>query len=249
MRHGSVLLLLLWLLTGCLGPGVRHVVQPGQTLYRISKTYQVPVDKIMAYNRIKDPARIRSGDALWIPGVTHTRTVSVVPVQKTPAQARPRSVAPSQNTSSVATASVAKKQTTAPAVKPAPSAAPAQKGQLQWPVQGRIVKSFGVQNKIRSKGIVIAAKVGTPVRSAAAGQVIYSGSGIQGYGHLVIIKHARDLYTVYGYNQTNLVKAGSYVNSGQKVALSGVVPSGEYGAVHFEVRQGNKAVNPAFYLP
>lgn len=244
MRFFCLMLFTLWLLSGCSPPGVRHVVQPGQTLYRISKTYQVPAEKIVAYNRIKDPAKIKAGQSLLIPGAKSTRTVSVVPVKKKPVVAKKKSTrAPTKKKQTVAKVKPAttKKRSTA-AVK-------ARKGMLGWPVKGRVVKAFGVKKQVRNKGIEIATKVGTTVRCAGAGKVIYSGSGIKGYGHLVIVKHSNDLYTVYGYNQRNLVKTGTYVNAGQKIALSGVVPSGDYGGLHFEVRQGNKAVNPAFYLP
>ncbi|MCD6526393.1 MAG: M23 family metallopeptidase [Desulfuromonas sp.] len=244
MRLFCLMLFTLWFVSGCSPPGVRHIVQPGQTLYRISKTYQVPAEKIIAYNHIKNPAQIRVGEALLIPGATSTRTVPVVPpAQRTlTVQKKSTRLPPKKTKKIVKSKPVVKKRTSSVAVKP-------RKGALNWPVRGKVVKSFGVKNNVRNKGIEIAIKVGSPVRCAGAGQVIYSGSGIKGYGHLVIIKHSHDLYTVYGYNQANLVKSGTYVSGGQKIALSGVVPSGDYGGLHFEVRQGNKAVNPAFYLP
>ncbi|WP_225911698.1 murein hydrolase activator EnvC family protein [Desulfuromonas versatilis] len=100
-----------------------------------------------------------------------------------------------------------------------------------------------------SKGIEIAAAPGSAVQSSAAGQVIYSGNGVKGFGNLIILKHDDSFYTVYGYNQSNLVKAGTFVGQGQKIALSGRPPSGGNPRLHFEIRHGKQAVDPIFYLP
>ncbi|WP_321531642.1 peptidoglycan DD-metalloendopeptidase family protein [uncultured Desulfuromonas sp.] len=250
MRVIALTLLTLITLVACAISGVNHVVQPGQTLYRISKTYGVSADKIAAYNHVKDPTQIKAGESLWIPGVRHTRTVAVVPgtahttsQKSTPKVVRKKKVTPAKT--------VKKKKTPTKTTQPARNAphVAAKKGLLDWPVRGRVLQTYGVKNGERSKGIVIAASAGTPVRCAAAGQVIYSGSGIKGYGHLLIVKHSDNLYTVYGHNRSTLVKTGAFVNKGQTIALSGRVPSLGQGGVHFEVRQGNQAVNPAFYLP
>ena len=85
--------------------------------------------------------------------------------------------------------------------------------------------------------------------AAAAGKVIYSGDGVSGYGHLIILQHRDDLFTVYGFNQSNRVRQGDYVGQGEKIALSGTPPSGGSARLHFEVRQGKQAVDPLLYLP
>ncbi len=252
MRFIAMILLAQITLVACATSGVNHVVQPGQTLYRISKTYGVSADKIAAYNHIKDPTQIKAGESLWIPGVRHTRTVAVVPGPSYTKRTTPQKSAPTTTRKKTVTPkTVAKKKTPSKATQSAPqqSSVRARKGLLDWPVRGAVLQSYGVKNGERSKGIVIAAAEGTPVLCAAAGQVIYSGSGIQGYGHLLIVKHSDNLYTVYGHNRSTLVKSGAFVNKGQKIALSGRVPSLGRGGVHFEVRQGNQAVDPAFYLP
>ena len=122
------------------------------------------------------------------------------------------------------------------------------RGKLAWPVRGKIVKKFNLSGRTPSKGIDIAASVGSPVVSAAAGKVIYSGNGISGFGHVVIIEHDNSLYTVYGYNKKLLTHSGLYVSSGQKIALVGTHHSSGKGRFHFEVWKNKKAVNPAFYL-
>jgi lipoprotein NlpD len=121
---------------------------------------------------------------------------------------------------------------------------------LQWPLRGKIVRSFTKKAKAgRGRGIEIAARSGTPVVAAEAGKVIYSGAGVSGYAFLVILQHENDLFTVYGFNRKNLVKQGDFVSRGERIALSGTPPSGGQPRLHFEVRKGKVAVNPISYLP
>lgn len=99
------------------------------------------------------------------------------------------------------------------------------------------------------RGIEIAAQPGTAVLAAEAGRVIYSGDGVSGYGHLVILQHDNQLFTVYGFNQRNLVNQGAFVSRGDRIALSGTPPAGGQPRLHFEVRSGKEPVNPQLYLP
>ena len=85
--------------------------------------------------------------------------------------------------------------------------------------------------------------------AAASGKVIYSGNAIPGYGNLVILEHSDSYFSVYGYNQKNLVKMDDFVGQGDEIALSGVPPSGQSARLHFEIRKGKAAVNPILYLP
>jgi lipoprotein NlpD len=123
-----------------------------------------------------------------------------------------------------------------------------QKGVFDWPLRGAIHRTFGDKNG-NHKGIEIRAPEGTPVLAAAAGRVIYSDTGIRGFGHLVILQHDDDYFTIYGYNRSNLVSSGAYVSRGQKIALSGVPASGGPPRLHFELRRGKTPVNPILYLP
>ncbi len=241
-------LLFLFLLFGvcsCSARGVQHVVLPGQTMYRISKAYGVSVKDIARYNYIRNASQIKAGDTLWIPGVEHRKTVSIVPP---PASSRP-ATRPVPKVSSARTSSSPVKRY--PSVKPKPKAKTkspvnrARRESFEWPVRGQIVKGFRSGNK---KGIEIAVPAGTTVYSSAAGQVIYSSNDISGYGSLIIIKHNNDVYTVYGYNKKALVQAGGFVGKKEKIAISGVPPGGQQGRLHFEVREGKTDVNPTLYL-
>ena len=131
-------------------------------------------------------------------------------------------------------------------VPPVPSATRNFDGvRFSWPVGGRVVQPFdGVSNK----GLLLAGKVGDAVLAAADGRVIFSGQGPRGYGNLIIIKHSNEMLSVYAHNRSLAVKEGQQVTRGQKIAELGDAGNGQ-PALHFEVRQGGKPVDPAGVLP
>ena len=245
-----ILLMAIVLLAAC-HRGVYHTVEPGQTLFRISRTYGVDSDYLARINNISDPSQIRAGTRLFIPGAERQRTVAVVTPQST-STTQPRS-SPSPRTSS-APSSVPVPQppprTTTPPVPSPPVTATAPQKKFHWPLEGRILRQFSASAQAGAgRGIEIAAQPGTAVHAAEAGRVIYSGDGVSGYGHLVILQHDDQLFTVYGFNQRNLVSQGAFVSRGEKIALSGTPPSGGESRLHFEVRSGKEPVNPQLYLP
>ena len=100
------------------------------------------------------------------------------------------------------------------------------------------------------KGVDIAGDMGEPVRAAAAGRVVYSGSGLIGYGNLIIIKHNEHYLSAYGYNRMLLVKEGDEVTRGQEIAEMGVASTATKDIkLHFEIRRDGEPVNPLNYLP
>ena len=113
-----------------------------------------------------------------------------------------------------------------------------------WPTEGKVLGGFD-QGK---KGIDIAGKNGQPVLAAAAGKVMYAGSGIRGYGNLVIVKHTNNLLSAYAHNKVILVKEGQVVSKGQKIAEMGNSDSDSI-KLHFEIRQQGKPVDPSKFLP
>ncbi|MCK5799255.1 MAG: peptidoglycan DD-metalloendopeptidase family protein [Deltaproteobacteria bacterium] len=120
---------------------------------------------------------------------------------------------------------------------------------LRWPVPaGRLTSTFGRRGKRVHEGIDIAAPEGTPVLAAADGTVIYAGSGIKGYGNLVILRHTKRLVTVYAHNRRNLVHDGQHVSAGDTIAEVGKTGRATGFHVHFEVRAGEKAVDPLRYV-
>ena len=100
----------------------------------------------------------------------------------------------------------------------------------------------------KSKGLAIAGKPGDPVYAAADGRVVYAGSGLRGYGNLVILKHNATYLTAYAHNQTLLVKEDQAVRRGQKIAEMGSSDA-ERVMLHFEIRKQGKPVDPAKLLP
>jgi lipoprotein NlpD len=268
--HGAVrqvLLILAFMLlaVGCAGQGVYHQVAPGQTLYRISKTYAVDEAYLARINGIADPSQLRVGTRIYIPGAFNTK---YVPATVQPTSARPKPVTPPvARALKTPSSERSKAAPTPPPAPPAPGkkeenppkysinalSTPKTNSQqtlkLHWPLRGKILLAFGDAGQGGGKGLEIAARDGSPVSAAAAGKVIYSGDGVQGYGHLMILQHENDTFTVYGFNRKNYVKQGQFVSQGEKIASSGRPPSGGSGRLHFEVRIGKKAVDPILYLP
>lgn len=262
MRVDKCLIIILagFLLYGCAAPrGVYHTVQKGQTVYQIARSYQVEPEYLIRINRISDPARLAIGERLFIPGATRsvfvpatvTATKPPDPVVPSPVPSRPPEPKPAVRKPAPAQPS---KRTVHADTRPAPrkevSSTTLGKGSFHWPVKGEVIKKFSPGSGSKaSNGIEIATRAGSGVLSSAAGKVIYSGNGIAGYGNLVIIEHDESFYSVYGFNQKNLVETGSFVSQGQKIALSGIPPSGGVPRLYFEIRNGKVPRDPIFYLP
>lgn len=113
-----------------------------------------------------------------------------------------------------------------------------------WPAQGRIIGRYSIGE---NQGINIAGRYGESIRAAAGGIVVYSGAGVRGYGNLVIIKHNESYLSAYAFNKRILVKEGSRVRTGQKIAEMGHTDAGRV-MLHFEIRRNGKPVNPLQYL-
>jgi lipoprotein NlpD len=114
-----------------------------------------------------------------------------------------------------------------------------------WPVHGKMLGAF---SESTNKGIDIAAKTGDPVIATASGKVVYSGSGLRGYGKLIVIKHNATYFSAYAHNNEILVKEGQLVVKGQKIAEVGSTDA-DQPMLHFEIRKQGKPVDPLKYLP
>lgn len=118
-------------------------------------------------------------------------------------------------------------------------------GQWMWPAKGTVIARFS-QTQGR-KGIDITAARGSPVKATLDGRVAYAGSGLRGYGNLLIIKHNNDYLSAYAHNNKLLVKEGDNVKAGQKIAEMGSTDTDRV-KLHFEIRKAGKPVNPESYL-
>jgi murein DD-endopeptidase MepM/ murein hydrolase activator NlpD len=199
--------------------GVYHVVERHQTLYRICKTYQVDMEKVASVNDIFDPSKIEVGQRIFIPGARRVLEVDVV-------------------IDDVVTESGEREQDKPERPRP----------DFSWPVKGRLSDFFEDAEEKRHQGVDIVSPLGTPIKAAGSGKVIYSGNTIRGYGNLVILRHPEDYVTVYAHNQVNLVEEGMWVERGQVIGKVGKTGRATGYHLHFEIRKNNRAVDPLPYL-
>ena len=241
-----------------------YTVRPGDTLVRVALDNGQNWRDVARWNKLENPNIIEVGQVLRVvpPGVDPTvaaaRAVTTPRVETRPLErpAAPAASPPASGAASGAPAPVAPASAgsagaaTAPASEaaPAPSAAP-RDGEDElvwmWPASGAVIVQF---DETRSKGLSIAGKAGDPVVAAADGRVVYAGSGLRGYGNLVIVKHNNTYLTAYAHNQTLLVKEDQVVRRGQRIAEMGSTDA-ETVKLHFEIRRQGKPVDPAKLLP
>ena len=142
---------------------------------------------------------------------------------------------------------------TAPVTLPAPTAMnppavprePDEDLNWIWPAAGPLLTGF---DEVKSKGLAISGKAGDPIVAAADGRVVYAGSGLRGYGNLVIVKHNNTYLTAYAHNRALLVKEDQVVRRGQKIAEMGSSDADQV-KLHFEIRRQGKPIDPARLLP
>jgi lipoprotein NlpD len=203
-----------------------HVVRAGETLYTIAWRHGVDYRLLAQWNNLRDPDFIVAG-----------QTLRLTP----PASSAARAGA-SRPTSSTPTASTSRSRSAPPV--PAPPMLPPP--QWQWPTQGPLVYRYGNKAEIAS-GIGIAGRQGQTVTAAATGRVVYAGSGLTGYGQLVIIKHNDTYLSAYGHNGRLLVMQGQEVRRGDKIAEMGLDPKRQ-PRLHFEIRRNGRPVDPLPYI-
>jgi len=217
---------LLVLLAACASTPVgdgQYRVERGDTLSRIASRHGQSVQDLVRWNRLSDPDEIHVGQVLRVApaGASTTSTGTKPP---------PSSVSPDQRIKN------------APAVA---DKAPGARIGLNWPADGKLARSF---NGSSAKGITITNDAGTPVKAAAAGTVAYAGSGLRGYGNLIIIQHNPSFLTIYAHNRRLDVREGERVRQGQKIAEMGNSDSTRV-QLYFELRYQGTPTNPARFLP
>jgi lipoprotein NlpD len=222
------------------------VVQRGDTLAKIGFDHGVSWRDIARWNQIENPNLIEIGQVLRITGPAETvnnRPITSRPLPASTASVK-TSVAPAQPVPSAPTA--APNSPPPAVVAPAPLALPADDAPaFAWPASGSILGGF---DESRNKGLDIQGKAGEAVYAAADGRVVYAGSGLRGYGNLIIVKHNNIYLTAYAHNQTLLVKEDQDVQRGQKIAEMGNTDADQV-KLHFEIRKQGKPVDPARLLP
>jgi len=229
-----------------------YSVKSGDTLIRIGMDNGQSWRDIARWNNIENPNLIETGQVLRVTPPEETGVV-VRPVSSTNVVTSP---APASAASAPATATnTAAVRPPASAASPPNSSTPAnslantdsaeETVSFQWPTRGNVLAGF---DEVKNKGIDISGKAGDPVLAAADGKVVYAGSGLRGYGNLVILKHNNTYLTAYAHNQSLLVKEDQAIKRGQKIAEMGNSDADQV-KLHFEIRRQGKPVDPAKYLP
>jgi lipoprotein NlpD len=227
-------------------PGTTIEVQRGDTLYGIAFRNGVDVRELAAWNGLSAPYTIYPGQSLRL----YPRSGGVAAAQP----------APTTSTPGPSATSAAKPPTTAPP-RPAPTTAvvpvlpqpvppatvPQSSIRWRWPADGPLLSRF-VAGEPTKQGIDVGGASGASVKAAADGVVVYSGSGLVGYGELVIIKHNDAWLSAYGHNRARMVNEGAVVKAGQQIAVMGRTGAPR-DMLHFEIRYNGKPVDPLVYLP
>ena len=251
-----------------------YTVKRGDTLLRIALEHGQNYRDLVAWNDLSNPNDIKVDQVLRVlppngdTGGAQTSAIVMPPATevKPAAPAVPKKSGPRGEKRAYSDATLAElradgggtdaKPAPAPAaaVAAAPAAAAAapaasapgdEKISWMWPSEGKVIGTF---DEGKNKGVDIAGKAGQQVVAAGAGKVMYAGSGIRGYGNLVIVKHSNSLLSAYAHNRSILVKEGQSVNKGQAIAEMGDSDADRV-KLHFEIRQQGKPVDPSKFLP
>ncbi len=243
-----------------------YTVRKGDTLLRIALDHGQNYRDVVAWNNLADPNDIKVDQVLRVApperlAGTQTAPVSMpeirpsAPPKKIAARAdkRPADSTPAElkkDDKAERDEPKADKPVVLASVAPPGAAAVVradddEKLSWMWPSDGKIVAVF---DEGKNKGIDIAGKPGQQVMAAGAGKVMYAGSGIRGYGNLVIVKHSNSLLSAYAHNRSIVVKEGQNVSKGQMIAEMGDSDADSV-KLHFEIRQQGKPVDPSRFLP
>ena len=247
-----------------------HVVGAGETLHAIAYRYDLDYRDLIRWNQISNPDLIRAGQTLRLRApvasvaARSAATPLPMPALAPPSAATlpdagtPRGVPKPPvnaelptNPAVPARAAVVRSTTDLSADPSTPPAAVDNNAngtstiRWLWPTSGKVTAA---DSGAGTTGIDIRGTRAQPVTAAAAGTVVYSGSGLRGLGELIIIKHSDTLLSAYAHNEARLVQEGSHVNAGDTIARMGNTDSTDY-MLHFEIRRNGKPVDPLQFLP
>ena len=217
-----------------------HEVKSGETLYAISRIYNMKIDKLIEINDLKEPYGVKVGQQIKI-----TKIENIEPI-------KPELAKNSENKN--------EQLKTLPPNKEILSKKESEKisdklsdkfffGQFSWPIRGSIISKFGPKSGgLYNDGINIRAKEGVEVKASQSGSVAYVGNELKGYGNLVIIKHSNGWITAYAHLQKTFVKRGQKIAKEEKIATVGATGNVASPQLYFGLRKGRDAVNPQNYL-
>ena len=248
-------------------------VQPGDTLWAIAVAHTVDLEDLAARNGISNPDQLFVGQALQIRGTANLASVSTPPsspslpnlpplpiISEVSIQPMEKSVVPA------IPLPIPVKNVDVPPPLPPVNSHSREEGGLKvsknawvihagtpkewlWPLEGRIVESFGIKGNRRNTGIDIATSLGASVRATADGVVAFSDDALASYGNLILLRHGGSFMSAYAHNDKLLVKRGDLVRAGEVIALAGTSGRAESPRLHFELRKNLTPLNPMQYLP
>jgi lipoprotein NlpD len=251
-----------------------HTVRKGDTLYSIALDYGLDYRELARWNGVTEVSVISIGQQLRLSPPAAPASAAptsaapasaAAPLQSAPvvqarplegapvagidgsAKSEPRGVrAPYSDQTYAQMASLKPEASARADPAPPPAAGGEQSIVWGWPANGKVIRSFS--ESPNQRGISIAGKLGQPVHASAAGRVIFSGTGIRGFGKLIVIKHNDTFLSVYAHNNELLVKEGQNVAKGQRIAEMGSTDTDQV-RLHFEIRRLGKPVDPMKLLP
>ena len=253
-----------------------YTVQPGDSLYAISRRTGIKVAALKELNGIRDVRRMRPGTVLKLRDTSVARYASrdagssipstrdyaperetdtssltgtkPIILNRTPSD-RISDPAKSENAATPRFSAKRVTTTRVAAAKPAQSESTSTSSKLRWPVTGRIIRGFGRRaDGTKNDGINIAVPIGTDIHAAESGVVAYAGDELKGYGNLILIRHDNGLVSAYAHSDRMLVRRGDQISRGQVIAKAGKTGSVKQPQLHFELRQGAKPIDPMPYL-
>ena len=213
-----------------------YEVKQGDSIYNIAWAFGVDFLDIAEFSDLEKPYKLKPGQVVYLQrrearaiALDEDEPTALVVAQELPAK-EPPAQPDAPATPSAALPSVAFADTPT---------------EWNWPAEGKLVGKYSVEKG--NKGIHIAGVEGSPIKATAAGEVVYAGQGLRGYGNLVILKHSPEFLSAYAHNREILVREGQSVQTNQQIATMG--NSGAQSTMlHFELRKNGQPVNPMSYL-
>ena len=208
-----------------------HIVEKGDTLYSISRKYRTDVFTVSRFNNLKNANQIYTNQKLIIPDHFERKKKIVRKLKK-------------KETKKVKKKIIAKKDNNKKKVSKVTF-----NQKFIWPVEGKILSKYGSNDPgFFNDGINIESVSGKDVKASSAGEIVYSGNEIPGYGNLVLIKHSRNWITAYAHLNKIYKRKGTLVKKGESIGAVGNSGNVKIPQLHFEIRKGKEAVDPLKYL-
>ena len=220
--------------------GATATVQRGETLYHIASEHGISALDLAMWNDVPSPYTIYPGQRLRLYPVDHFQRRTPVAL----ATGHPPNAAQTRLPSAPSVTTTALPPPYTPPASSPPASSPFA---WTWPADGTLASRY-LSGEPTRQGIDIAGQAGQPIRAAADGVVVYSGSGLVGYGELVIVKHNDAWLSAYGHNRARMVNEGQRIKAGQQIAEMGHSGAAS-DMLHFEIRYNGKPLDPLLYLP